>query len=159
MSESMSRAQETILTNICLIEDLENERVVMQYRSPERNHWSGYAFPGGHIEKGESLHDAVVREILEETGFTIHHPKLVGVKNWHTDDGIRYIVFCYKATEFSGQIHSTKEGEISWVDKNALPNLDLAYDMLELLRMMEDEELSEYYYHERIEGGWRKSMY
>lgn len=155
----MSRAQETILTNICLIEDLENERVVMQYRSPERNHWSGYAFPGGHIEKGESLHDAVVREILEETGFTIHHPKLVGVKNWHTDEGIRYIVFCYKATEFSGQIHSTEEGEISWVDKNALPNLDLAYDMLELLRMMEDEELSEYYYHERIEGGWRKSMY
>ena len=81
MSESMSRAQETILTNICLIEDLENERVVMQYRSPERNHWSGYAFPGGHIEKGESLHDAVVREILEETGLTISHPRLVGVKN------------------------------------------------------------------------------
>ena len=155
----MSRSQETILTNICLIEDLENERVVMQYRSPESNHWSGYAFPGGHIEKDESLHDAVVREILEETGLTIHHPKLVGVKNWHTDEGVRYIVFCYKATEFSGQIHSTEEGEISWVDKNALPNLDLAYDMLELLRMMEDEELSEYYYHERIEGGWRKSMY
>ena len=43
--------------------------------------------------------------------------------------------------------------------KDALPKLDLAYDMLELLRMMEDEELSEYYYHERIEGGWRKSMY
>ena len=155
----MSRAQETILTNICLIEDLENERVVMQYRSPERNHWSGYAFPGGHIEKGESLHDSVVREILEETGLTIAHPKLVGVKNWHTDEGVRYIVFCYKATEFAGQIRSTEEGEISWVDKNSLPQLDLAYDMLELLRMMEDEELSEYYYHERIEDGWRKSMY
>ena len=114
----------------------------MQYRSPERYRWSGYAFPGGHIEKGESLHDAVVREILEETGLTITHPKLVGVKNWHTDEGVRYIVFCYKATEFSGQIHSTEEGEISWVDKETLPQLDLAYDMLELLRMMEDEELS-----------------
>ncbi len=31
-------------TNICLIEDLENERVVAQYRALERNHWSGYAF-------------------------------------------------------------------------------------------------------------------
>lgn len=70
-----------------------------------------------------------------------------------------WIVFCYKATEFSGQIHSTEEGEISWVDKDVLSKLDLAYDMLELLRMMEDEELSEYYYHERIEDGWRKSMY
>lgn len=27
----------TILTNICLIEDLENKRVVMQYRAPETN--------------------------------------------------------------------------------------------------------------------------
>jgi len=132
---------------------------VMQYRSPEANRWSGYAFPGGHVENGESFAESVIREIYEETGLTIQNPKLVGIKNWPLDTGERYIVFCYKATEFSGQIHSTEEGEISWVDKDSLPQLDLAYDMLELLRMMEDEELSEYYYHERIEGGWRKSMY
>ena len=48
----MSRSQLTILTNICLIEDLKNQRVVMQYRSPENNRWSGYAFPGGHVENG-----------------------------------------------------------------------------------------------------------
>ena len=40
----MSRAQLTILTNICLIEDLETQRVVMQYRAPETNRWSGYAY-------------------------------------------------------------------------------------------------------------------
>ena len=51
----MSRAQATILTNICLIEDLENKRVVMQYRTPENNRWSGYAFPGGHVEDGEAF--------------------------------------------------------------------------------------------------------
>ncbi|HEV4653670.1 MutT/nudix family protein [Streptococcus pneumoniae] len=43
----MSRSQLTILTTICLIEDLETQRVVMQYRAPENNRWSGYAFPGG----------------------------------------------------------------------------------------------------------------
>ena len=155
----MSRTTPTILCNLCMVEDLENGKVVLQYRSPEKTHWAGYAFPGGHIEEGESLVESVIREIYEETGLTITNPKLVAVKDWPQDEGGRYIVFCYKATEFSGQIHSTEEGEISWVDKNALPNLDLAYDMLELLRMMEDEELSEYYYHERIEGGWRKSMY
>lgn len=51
----MSRSQLTILTNICLIEDLETQRVVMQYRAPENNRWSGYAFPGGHVENGESF--------------------------------------------------------------------------------------------------------
>ena len=156
----MSRTTPTILCNLCMVEDLKNGKVVLQYRSPERyKKWSGYAFPGGHIEEGESLAESVIREVYEETGLTIAAPKLVAVKDWEPDEGIRYIVFCYKATEFSGQIHSTEEGEISWVDKDALPKLDLAYDMLELLRMMEDEELSEYYYHERIEDGWRKSMY
>lgn len=51
----MSRSQLTILTNICLIEDLETQRVVMQYRSPDTNRWSGYAFPGGHVEKMANL--------------------------------------------------------------------------------------------------------
>ena len=46
----MSRAQLTILTNICMIEDLEKQRVVMQYRSPESNRWSGYAFPGAMLK-------------------------------------------------------------------------------------------------------------
>lgn len=70
----MSRAQLTILTNICMIEDLEKQRVVMQYRSPETNHWSGYAFPGGHVENGEAFAESAIREIYEETGLTIQSP-------------------------------------------------------------------------------------
>ena len=59
----MSRSQLTILTNICLIEDIETQRVVMQYRAPETNRWSGYAFPGGHVENGEAFAESVIREI------------------------------------------------------------------------------------------------
>ena len=133
----MSRAQLTILTNICLIEDLETQRVVMQYRSPETNRWSGYAFPGGHVENGESFAESVIREIYEETGLAIPNPQLVGIKNWPLDTGGRYIVVCYKATEFSGTLRSSDEGEVSWVQKDQIPNLDLAYDMLPLMEMME----------------------
>ena len=50
----MSRTTPTILCNLCMVEDLENGKVVLQYRSPEKTHWAGYAFPGGHIEEGES---------------------------------------------------------------------------------------------------------
>ena len=147
------------LATICYIDNGREFLMLHRNKKPNDVHAGKWIGVGGKLERGETPQECAAREILEETGLTIRHPKLVGVKNWHTDEGIRYIVFCYKATEFSGQIHSTEEGEISWVDKNALPKLDLAYDMLELLRMMEDEELSEYYYHERIEGGWRKSMY
>ena len=88
----MSRATSTILTNLCLIEDTSTNKVVLQYRSPERyKKWSGYAFPGGHIEEGESIAESVIREVYEETGLTIADPKLVVVKDWEPDEGGRYI--------------------------------------------------------------------
>ncbi len=155
----MSRTSPTILTNLCMVEDLENGKVVLQYRSPEKNNWSGYAFPGGHIEEGESLVESVIREIKEETGLTISNPQLAAVKNWQLEDGTRYIVFCYKATEFTGQLRSSEEGEVSWVEKDQLEKLDLSYDMLPLLEVMEDPDLSEYYYRKRTDDGWEKFRY
>ena len=153
----MSRATSTVLTNLCLVEDLENGKVVLQYRSPERyKKWSGYAFPGGHIEEGESLVESVIREVYEETGLTIADPKLVAVKDWPLDDGGRYIVFCYKATRFSGQLRSSEEGEVSWVEKDQLEKLDLSYDMLPLLEVMEDPDLSEFFYRKRTDDDWEK---
>ncbi|MDB8643942.1 8-oxo-dGTP diphosphatase [Streptococcus australis] len=155
----MSRTTPTILCNLCMVEDLENGKVVLQYRSPEKNNWSGYAFPGGHIEEGESLVESVIREIEEETGLTIFHPHLAAVKNWQLDDGTRYIVFCYKATEFTGQLRSSEEGEVSWVEKDQLDQLDLSYDMLPLLEVMEDPDLSEFYYRKRTDDDWEKFRY
>lgn len=152
----MSRATSTVLTNLCLVEDPTNGKVVLQYRSPEKTHWAGHAFPGGHIEEGESLAESVIREVYEETGLTIADPKLVAVKDWSLDDGGRYIVFCYKATEFTGQLRSSEEGEVSWVEKNQLEQLDLSYDMLPLLEVMEDPDLSEYYYRKRTDDDWEK---
>ena len=153
----MSRATSTVLTNLCLVEDPTNGKVVLQYRSPERyKKWSGYAFPGGHIEEGESLVESVIREVYEETGLTIADPKLVAVKDWEPEEGGRYIVFCYKATEFTGQLRSSEEGEVSWVKKDQLEKLDLSYDMLPLLEVMEDPDLSEYYYRKRTDDDWEK---
>ena len=152
----MSRTTPTILCNLCMVEDLENGKVVLQYRSPEKTHWAGYAFPGGHIKEGESLAESVIREVYEETGLTIADPKLVAVKDWPLDDGGRYIVFCYKTTKFSGQLRSSEEGEVSWVEKDQLEQLDLSYDMLPLLEVMEDPDLSEYYYRKRTDDDWEK---
>ena len=131
--------------------------MVLQYRSPERyKKWSGYAFPGGHIEEGESLVESVIREVYEETGLTITAPKLVAVKDWEPDEGGRYIVFCYKATEYTGQLRSSEEGEVSWVEKDQLEKLDLSYDMLPLLEVLEDPDLSEFYYRKRTDDDWEK---
>ena len=123
----MSHQSQVILTNMCLIED-DQKRIVMQIRDPKRYSWSGAALPGGHIEEKESLHQAVVREVYEETGLTIHRPRLVGMKHWYTVEGIRYLVFLYRTNEFSGHLRSSEEGEVMWVAREDLDTMELAYD-------------------------------
>ena len=154
----MSRKSQVILTNMCLIEDNQN-RIVMQIRDPKMYSWSGAALPGGHIEEKESLHQAVVREIYEETGLTIHHPRLVGMKHWYTTDDERYLVFLYRTSDFEGDIHSTEEGEVRWVAREDVPNMDLAYDMLNLLRVFEEDQLSELFYRERLENDFIREFW
>lgn len=142
----MSRSEKVILTNMCMIEDGQGN-IVMQIRVPERYAWSGAALPGGHIEEKESLHEAVVREIFEETGLTIKNPHLVGVKHFHTrGEGERYLVFLYKVTEFEGQIRSSLEGEVKWVAKSDLDKIDLADSMADMFPAFEDETISELFY-------------
>lgn len=144
----MSRKEMVTLTNMCLVEN-GNGQVLVQKRNPKRYSWSGLAFPGGHIEKEECLADSVVREVFEETGLTIEHPELVGIKHFPDKDGHRYFVFLYKASQFSGDLRSSDEGEVFWIDKSELPQHDLAYDLLEVLKVMEDDTLSEFFYTQK----------
>ena len=60
--------EKVIFANMCMIED-GCGRVVVQKRTGTS--WNGYAFPGGHVEDGESFADAVRREVREETGLEI----------------------------------------------------------------------------------------
>ncbi|MFU2163529.1 8-oxo-dGTP diphosphatase [Streptococcus pluranimalium] len=144
----MPRSEEVILTNMCLVEDKDGNCVV-QIRDPKRYNWPGIAFPGGHIEKGESLHDAVVREVFEETGLRISNPKLVGVKHFQTrGDKIRYLVFLYKTSDFSGMLTSSEEGEVKWVSRQDLLDgkIDLADSMDEMFPIFFDQTASELFY-------------
>lgn len=53
--------------------------------------------PAGHVEVGESLLDAVVRETLEETGFTFQPRHFLGIYAWHHHEaGITFLrtAFC-----------------------------------------------------------------
>ena len=49
--------------------------------------------------------------------------------------------------------------EVSWVQKDQIPNLDLAYDMLPLMEMMEAPDKSEFFYRHRTEDDWEKKIF
>lgn len=145
----MARFEQVELTNLCLIHS--DEKYLLQNRIGKD--WQGYALPGGHVEPGESVVKSVVREIKEETGLDIISPRLCGIKQFPKGDG-RYIVFLFEADKFTGELHSSSEGEMRWVDKSDLKNLKTVDDLEELISVMLSPDLNEFQYI-IDDGRWR----
>ena len=135
------RTESVELTVLCLIH--KNGRYLLQDRI--KNDWKGYTLPGGHIEPGESIVDAVIREMQEETGLTIRHPHLSGVKQFPLEEG-RYIVFLFETEEFEGDLRSSEEGTMHWIDERELSKVNLVEDFEDLIEVMLDDELMEFQY-------------
>ena len=102
-----------------MIQNLETDEVLVQNR---KRKYPGWSFPGGHIERGESVYDCAVREVKEETGLDVSNLKYCGVVHWvNRENDERYLCFMYKATEFGGDlIVETGEGEQFWLGVDEL---------------------------------------
>lgn len=137
----MGRTENVELTVLCLIED--GNKILLQNRVKKK--WHGYTLPGGHVEPGESFVDAVIREMKEETGLTIIDPKLVGVKQFPIENG-RYVVMLFKAAKWSGDLLSSDEGEMEWIEYGKLSEYKTVDDFEDLLKVMNTPELTEFQY-------------
>ncbi|MBQ8279439.1 MAG: 8-oxo-dGTP diphosphatase [Roseburia sp.] len=138
----MDRSQKVILTCMCQISDDDNILVEDKVNSS----YTGVTFPGGHIEKNESLTDAVIREVYEETGLHIKNPVMCGIYDWIRDNNTRYFVFLYKATEFTGELRSSDEGEVRWIKKDQFLNEPLAHGMKAVFEIINNEQISECFF-------------
>ena len=149
----MARQETVTLTNMCMIYD--GDRVLVQDRKDPK--WPGITFPGGHVEKGESFTDAVIREVREETGLRISAPQLCGIKDWINDDGTRYMVLFYKTDKFQGTLTSSQEGEVFWVPLSQLGQMTLAEGMENMLKVFLDDSISEYFFC-KAQGQWVEAL-
>ena len=123
-----------VLANMCMIEDGKGN-VLVQERL--KNDWPGITFPGGHVEKGETLEESVIREVREETGLIISHPVFCGIKEWEFEEGVRYLGLLYKVKHFEGTILSSNEGKVFWIKKKDLFSYQTSQDLDVLFQMME----------------------
>ena len=149
----MGRTENVTITNMCMIYN--GNKVLVQEKID--NDYYGITFPGGHVEKGESFTDAVVREVFEETGLTISSPRLCGIKDWSNDDGSRYMVLFYKTNKFKGTLSSSEEGKVYWLTLEEMKQMPLADGMDKMLEVFLDEDISEYFFYKE-NGEWIEEL-
>lgn len=100
--------------------------------------------PGGHIETGESPEDAVVREVLEETGCHVAVTELIGVYLWiHPQTGQQILRIVFEA-EYLGcddsQVLDASIIDRYWLARDEIERRRARLRTPVVLRCLEDYE-------------------
>ncbi|MFI2473891.1 NUDIX hydrolase [Nocardia xishanensis] len=111
-----------------LVQD-EHGRILMIRRTDNDK----YSIPGGGLEAGETVAQAVAREVMEETGIEVDATELIGVFS-NPDHVIAYddgevrqeFSLCFRANPIGGAPRTSSESkEVRWVEPAALGELDV----------------------------------
>lgn len=128
MIYDMEKLTTVILSNMCMVYD--HDMILVCNRT--KSDWPGLTFPGGHVEENETLEEAVIREIKEETNLDIKDVELVGIKEWFMYENVRYIGLLYRTNKYQGELKSSSEGEVFWINKKDLHKYELSQDFEEM---------------------------
>lgn len=86
-----------------------------------------WAFPGGHLEFGDTLIETAGREVLEETGLIVGPPQFVSIYedlSYIATDGKHFVDFTFKAAYLGGtpqRLEPEKCLAWEWISPNNLP--------------------------------------
>lgn len=106
--------------------------VVRRAREPGAGRWS---LPGGRVEWGETLEEAVTREVAEETGIRISILQLAGTREvLPADKRGHFVVLSYAAQWQSGEVVLNDEHDaFRWVGPDALDGLETTEGLLPIV--------------------------
>jgi mutator protein MutT len=112
---------------------VDDDRLLLVRRGPGPAGGS-WALPGGKVEAGETVAEAVVRELEEETGLEGVCDGLVGVHE-HVDDDAHYVILAYEVLLPSGDepVAGTDAAEAAWVPLDDLGEVRLVRGLAEFL--------------------------
>jgi 8-oxo-dGTP diphosphatase len=106
--------------------------LVRRGRGPAAGEWS---VPGGRVEPGETLHAAVVREVLEETGLEVVVDRFLGWVERITDS-YHFVILDFAVTPLvdATPVAGDDAAEVAWVPFADLSDLRLVDGLYDFLR-------------------------
>ena len=128
------------LTTLCYIE--QDERYLMLHRVKKENDlnhdkWIGV---GGKLEDGETPEECLLREVQEETGYTLTQYRLRGIITFLSDEWESETMYLYTATGFTGTQCTCDEGDLVWVPKKEIESLKLWEGDKIFFRLLEEDK-------------------
>lgn len=123
MSKSMrSTAPDIIHVAVAIVVNSVGEILIS--RRPKGVHLEGHwEFPGGKVERGESVFEALQREIQEETNLQIHTARrLINITHEYPEKTVR--LDTWLCEHWTGEAHGLEGQEIRWVAVNELSNFN-----------------------------------
>ncbi len=114
-----------ILSTLCYIE--KDGKYLMLHRTKKKNDsnqdkWIGV---GGKFEKGESPEECIIREVKEETGLELKSYKLRCVVTYVSTTWENEYMYVFTSNDFTGNLIECNEGDLQWIDKNEITNLNI----------------------------------
>jgi 8-oxo-dGTP diphosphatase len=108
--------------------------VLLLRGAPTKRLWAGkYNGLGGHVERGESVHAAALREIREEAGLEVGGLRLRGVITVDAGPAIGIGLFVFTAEAQGRAVAASAEGTLHWVRPEHVAELDTVEDLPTLL--------------------------
>ena len=141
------------LSTLCYIE--RDDCYLMLHRTKKEHDvnegkWIGV---GGHFEAGESPEECLLREVKEETGYTLTSYRFRGIVTFVYKNIIEYM-HLFTADGFTGDPVPCDEGTLQWIPKHDIPNLNLWEGDRIFLKLLSDDapffSLKLVYVHDRL---------
>jgi len=110
---------------------IKNNKILLQRRFNTGYEDGKYSIVAGHVDKGETFTEAIIREVKEETGIILQAEDLsvVHVMNRNIQNNERIDIF-FIAEKWTGNIENkepNKCDDLSWFDLNDIPNNVIPY--------------------------------